>query len=110
MLVKLTAFWRLFRAGEEVADPRKWKNRAMAVNAVVALLAAAAFVLKQFGIDLGISDTDMQAIAGAAFAIFNIVLHVTTSKKVGLPPVGEAADGREDGTESTAFPEDNAGD
>lgn len=113
MFNKLKAFLELFRAGKQVADPAKWKNRTIKANAVAAVLIALGGVAYSFGYRLP-EDTNYEAIAAGIIAIFNIVMHFTTSEKVGLlkqhdtePTVQSTVSSTD---ESETFPTDNSRD
>lgn len=82
---KLVALWGLFRKGEVVADPALWKQRQITVTLLAPLLGALAATLRSFGFDLGLSDSDLVALAGGVIVAANVVLTVVTSDKVGLP-------------------------
>lgn len=84
---KLQAFLNLFRKGKEVANPAAWKNGTIAVNTVVAFLAAVLGIGKVFGYGIELPDEVLEqaAIGIIAFAgVGNTVVHIVTSKKVGL--------------------------
>lgn len=94
MLAKLSAILRVFRQGEEVADAKTWKDRTIAINAVVALLAALVSVAKAFGVSIDISADDLNALAAGVVALVGVVngiVHVVTSAKVGLRPADPPA-------------------
>ena len=89
MLAKLSALWRVFRQGEEVANAKTWKDRTIAINAVVALLAALLAAAKAFGLQVDISADDLNALAAGVVVLVGLVngvVHVATSAKVGLRP------------------------
>jgi uncharacterized membrane protein len=112
MVKKLKAFWDLFHAGKQVADPKKWKNRTITVNAIVAVLVALGGIAYAFGYTLP-EDTDYEVIAAAIIAVFNIIMHLTTSEKVGIPrkdTTNELQPVPEDTTQSETFPDDNSRD
>lgn len=98
MIPEFQAFLTLFRQGKELKNAAVWKNRTMATNALIAFLGAALVVAKGFGYDISIDQQTLTALAGgisAAVCLFNTVMHVITSAKVGLPPdsgPGPAAD------------------
>ncbi len=91
MIPQLQAFFTLFHQGRELANSATWKNRTMATNALIAALGAALVVAKEFGYDIQIDQQTLTALAGgipAAVCLFNTVMHVITSAKVGLPTNG----------------------
>ena len=83
---KLAALWNLFRKGDAVSDPAKWKNRQITATMLGGLIFALLNVAKNFGYDLQIDEGAAQAVAVGALVIVNGVLTLTTSTKVGLPP------------------------
>lgn len=81
-----------FRKGQEVANPETWKNAQVAVNALSALFAALFAVAHGFGLDVPITQMQVDALASgvvAAVSVFNAVATVVSTKKIGLPPVSE---------------------
>lgn len=88
IMKKLYALWALFRKGEEIADSARWKNRTITVNALSAVVLAAGAIAASFGLDLGLNDEMAAQIGGGVLAVGNIVMHVVTSQKVGLPARG----------------------
>lgn len=91
MASKIGAFLDLFKQGKEVANPAAWKNGTISVNAVAGLLGAIAAIAAGFGYDFGLSEETLQQIAGGAIGVagaVNAVMHVVTSKKVGMPSNG----------------------
>jgi hypothetical protein len=91
MIGKLTAVWRVFRKGEEVANPAAWKLGQITATAIIAFLAAAAQAAAAFGYEVPVNEDQLTAIAGGVLAVGNVLLTLITSKRVGLPAVGEAA-------------------
>ena len=89
MVDKAKALFNVLKKGESVADPSAWKNRQTAANAITALLIAAAGAAHVFGVDLGVTEAQIESavIGGAAVfgLIANIWLTLATSEKVGLP-------------------------
>lgn len=83
---KLAALWNLFRKGDAVSDPAKWKNRQITATMLGGLIFAVLNVAKNFGYDLQIDEGAAEAVAVGALVLVNGVLTFTTSKTVGLPP------------------------
>lgn len=84
-----------FQKGYELKRPDVWKNRAIGVNVIAGFLVALLGIGKAFGYDLGLSHDTVQGLAEGVFALAtlgNAVVHVVTSKKVGLPPKPGPAD------------------
>lgn len=81
---KIAALWNLFRAGEQVQDPAKWKAHQITANVVGGLLLAAVNVARAFGHDLPVDEHTANTIGAGVLAAVNVVLTVTTSAKVGV--------------------------
>lgn len=88
MMARILAIWALFRKGEEVADSAKWKNGTISINALAAVVLAFGALAASFGLDLGLNDAMAAQIGGGVLAVGNVIMHVITSKKVGLPDRG----------------------
>jgi uncharacterized membrane protein len=84
MLEKVSALWSLFRKGEAVADPAKWKSRQVTSTMLAALLIAAVQLAKAFGYEVPIDNESAMAIAGGIIAVFNTVFTIITSKHAGV--------------------------
>jgi hypothetical protein len=87
VLANLPKFFDLFKKGKEVANVEAWKNGTIAVNSVLAVLGSIASLAKGFGYNLGIDDATLQALAAGIVSVaglFNAVMHVITSARVGL--------------------------
>ena len=87
---KLLAIWKLFRKGEEVTNPEAWKLGQITATAIIAFLAAAVQAAAAFGYEVPVDENQLTAIAGGVLAVGNVVLTLVTSKRAGLPAVGEA--------------------
>lgn len=82
----LKDLFTVFRKGKELANAATWKNRTIAINALAALLAAAAGVASALGYPV-MSAADAEAIAAGVVAVVgvvNAIMHVATSSKVGI--------------------------
>lgn len=95
MFGKLTAIWRVFRKGEEVANPAVWKTGQITATAIAGFLVAAVQAASAFGFEVPADEGQISAIAAGVLAIGNILLTLATSRKVGLPAVGADLDGSE---------------
>ena len=82
---KLLAVLALFRQGNVVANAAAWKNRQITVTALGAFLLALIHVLKAFGVEIPVDEEIANTIAAGVLAVFNIVLTLVTTDKVGLP-------------------------
>lgn len=89
---KIKAAWRVFRAGEVVANPGAWKSGQITSNAVAALLVALVYAAEAFGYEVLVTGESLDAIAVGLFALVNVVCTVVSTDKVGLP-AGHKADG-----------------
>lgn len=83
---KLSAAWRVFKAGEVVANPGAWKRGQVTSNAVAALLVALVYAAEAFGYEIPLTGEAIDAIAVGLFAMVNVVFTVVSTDKVGLPP------------------------
>lgn len=81
---KLKAILDLFRAGQVVADPKKWKNRQIGVTAVTGFLVALINVASVMGFAVPVPPGVADAAALALISVVNIALTYTTSDKVGI--------------------------
>ena len=80
------AMFDLFRKGSAVADPALWKKRQITATMLGALFMALVHVLEYMGHKIPVTAADADALAGGILVVVNLVLTVTTSEKVGLPP------------------------
>jgi len=84
MIKKIKAAMLLFKRGQVVADPAKWKSRQITSTMIVGLIYAAIEAAGAFGYDLTIDQASIDAIAVGILAIVNVVFTFTTSDKVGM--------------------------
>ena len=90
---KIKDILNLFRAGYSLRNSAGWKSTALEAN-LFALFAAILATLHAFGVSMPLIDPDVlkqfttQAVAatGALMAIYNIVIHVITTDKIGILP------------------------
>ena len=86
--MKIADFIAAFRSGSELANAATWKNRTLAVNAIVALLSALLAIAAAIGYRLDVTREELEALAAglaALVAIGNSITHIVTSARVGLP-------------------------
>lgn len=81
----LMALIEALHKGKQLANPAVWKNSAILVSLLGGFLGSAAALAKEMGYDTGLTQADWAAIAGSVALIYNAVVHVTTSRTVGLP-------------------------
>jgi hypothetical protein len=97
---KLISAIQVFRHGASVADPATWKNRQVALNAVLGLVSAAAILASAMGwIPEAIQEETIiqfsEGVVLSVLAIINIIGTWATSNKVGVgrkPPMPEPID------------------
>lgn len=92
----LTAIFSAVRAGKELTNASTWKHRQAATTAIVSLVAAGFAIAKFLGLDVSVSDGDIQTAAAGIVAVHgmvSVVLTYATSAKVGLPSQAEAGGG-----------------
>lgn len=82
---KLLPILLLFKQGHAVADPKVWKNRQITATVLGAFLIALVQVLKAFGVEIPVDEEIANTVAAGVLAVFNIVLTLVTTDKVGLP-------------------------
>jgi hypothetical protein len=82
MIVNLFKAWQ---AGQELANPAKWKKGAILTNLVGAVLLGIVSVIKakfpEFELPIEVQDYAVEVICGI-LAIANIYVHKASSKKV----------------------------
>ena len=83
---KVSAIWQLFKAGQSVSDPARWKSRQITVTVLGVVILAAVNLLAAFGVSIPIDTETANAIAGGILAIVNVVLTLTTTDKIGVSP------------------------
>ena len=101
MIQKLKLFWNLFKEGESVSDPVKWKTHQVSVNQVAALLATLVAIAAAFGYAIPVDSDTILAVAGGIFALVNWVFTIITTDKIGVfskPTITSE--------ESTSYPSD----
>lgn len=74
------------RYGWILRNPATWKNRTVAVNALVALFGVALAVAKEFGYEVILSDDIVSAAALVVWGVFNAWSTAATTDKIGLLP------------------------
>lgn len=95
MFEKIKLALQVFRQGQEVADPKLWKDRQNAANVVAGLLGSLVLLAIQFGYELPITTEELAGLALFIGGLGNWVFTTITSRKVGVgvQPVGEANGG-----------------
>ena len=84
MISKFKALLKLFKKGQVVADPQKWKTRQVTSTTIVGVLYALIGVADAFGYKVPVDEETLTGLAVGILAVANIVLTYTTSDKVGL--------------------------
>ncbi|MBL8512155.1 MAG: hypothetical protein JNM52_10990 [Betaproteobacteria bacterium] len=92
MFTKLSALWRVFRAGESVADPVAWKRGQITVAMLTTLGGAVLALLRAFDVRLDISPDQMVAIASGILAIVGVFNQFSTAASTDkIDALGRAA-------------------
>jgi uncharacterized membrane protein len=81
---KISALWQLFKIGQVVAEPEKWKRRQITVTVLGAVILAVVNLLAAFGMSIPVDTETANAIAGGVLAIVNVILTLTTTDKIGV--------------------------
>lgn len=86
-MIPVPEFLRALKAGEEIANAVRWKNRSALVGAVSLLLVSTLEIAKVCGVDLPFAEDQIPVVVGAGVAIaFNLWATFATSKRVGTKP------------------------
>lgn len=83
---KLIDLLDLLRKGSAVTDPALWKNRSALTLALTGLILVIVKVLKGYGHDLPIGETEAASIAAGVAVCVGLFSTFATSDKVGLLP------------------------
>lgn len=83
---KLLDLLDLLRKGSAVTDPALWKNRSAFTLALTGLILVIVKVLKGYGHDLPIGETEAASIAAGVAVLVGLFSTFATSDKVGLLP------------------------
>lgn len=92
MFEKLGAFWSLFKAGEAIEDPAKWKSRQITATVLGTLILAGVHVADTFGYTLPIDQKTADEIGGGIIAAVNVLLTIIGNPEIGVRS-GSASDG-----------------
>lgn len=90
-LMKLTALVDLFRKGQMVANPEKWKNRQVTATVLGTVIVAGANTATAFGYPFPVDMDTANTIALGLISVFNTVMTYITSEKVGIEPKVEVS-------------------
>ena len=82
-LNKVAAVIDLFRKGQSVADPGKWKNRQVQATVLAGVIVAGANVATVFGVPIPVDVDTANTIAVGLIAVFNTILTYVTTDKIG---------------------------
>jgi hypothetical protein len=97
--------WSAFSRGRELANAETWKNRTLIVNTLTAFMAAVVAIGDSMGYSIGVDRATLESLSVgivAALAVFNGVMHVVTSKRIGLPS-RDAEGGRQSAVDARDF-------
>lgn len=81
---KIFALLDLFTKGKSVANPEAWKNGQISTNVLAPVVVATAAVAASFGIPVPVSPDDLVLVTAGFLSIFNTVMTIITSEKVGV--------------------------
>lgn len=81
---KIAALFSLFRKGNEIADPEKWKSHQVTANSLAVFFAAILAVSKAFGFEIAVGDGDLALVAGGVLGVANVIGTIVTSKRAGF--------------------------
>ena len=84
-LTKLASVIDLFRKGQVVANPEKWKNRQVTATVLGAVIVAGANTATAFGYPIPVDIDTANTIAVGLISVFNAVMTYVTTDKIGLP-------------------------
>ena len=79
MFEKISAGWRVLKAGEAVADPVAWKRGQITVSALATCLAAAVGAAKAFNEEGTLTEEQITAIATGVLAVVGVFNHFATA-------------------------------
>jgi len=82
---RMLAWLALLRAGNAVADPKKWKKRQITATMLVPIIAALIDLSRQYGYDIPLDHESIVTIAMAVVVVGNVIFTITTSRTIGLP-------------------------
>jgi len=87
MSIQIAPFLTALQQGQQLASSAAWKSGAVKVNIASVLVTVITAILPMFGITIPLPDGVIAAAAGLiATGIYNIYVHLATSKTVGLKP------------------------
>lgn len=88
MIAKIKAALAALRAGEELKDPANWKTKQNQINVLTAAIVAAVGLAKAFGIEVPLTETEINGTAYTFVVLIGLVnfyLTTATTKKIGFP-------------------------
>lgn len=86
MFSKLTAFFDLFRKGQEISNAEAWKKGTISVSTLSAFLYAIVKLTKGTQYEVPLDESSVEAFSGAVLTLAATVMHIVTSKKAGVLP------------------------
>lgn len=84
-LNKVASVIDLFRKGQSVANPEKWKNRQVTATVLATVIVAGANTATAFGYPVPVDMDTANTLAVGLISIFNAVMTYVTTDKIGLP-------------------------
>lgn len=92
MFAKLSAFFDLFRKGQEISNAEAWKKGTISVSALSAFLYAIVKLTKGTQYEVPLDESSVEAFSGAVLTLAATVMHIVTSKKAGVLPAKSTAE------------------
>lgn len=81
---KLLTLFGLFKRGQAMANPDRWKKRQVTANGIAGLLWAVVRVAEAYGYDLQMETATIDSLAVAILSVVNFVLTITANEDVGV--------------------------
>ena len=92
MFSKLSAFFDLFRKGQEISNAEAWKKGTISVSALSAFLYAIVKLTKGTQYEVPLDESSVEAFSGAVLTLAATVMHIVTSKKAGVLPAKQTGE------------------
>ena len=90
MFAKLSAFFDLFRKGQENSNAEAWKKGTISVSALSAFLYAIVKLTKGTQYEVPLDEASVEAFSGAVLTLAATVMHIVASKKAGVLPAKQS--------------------
>ena len=84
-LIKIASVIDLFRKGQVIVNPEKWKNRQVTATILGAVIVAGANTATAFGYPIPVDIDTANTVAVGLISVFNALMTYITTDKIGLP-------------------------